>query len=223
MDYPYNFSRCRCLVVCPIYLMGWAAPVSLGEVGSFFTMTGGMTVFNFVDIFRHSIGLPTDWSLPSYVWVNALWIPALLLGYLWVYRHPPKTFLSAAKAALVLLLVFFLSRTWLSEQNLNLLFPFMLIMVGAGSLKSKNFNLFWLLALVFLILNLSVLQLLYLIYPPVIPLKEAFDATFGVARYTARFVVTIIWFFASIQILIAISGRSERLFDRKKLNGRSPN
>jgi Gpi18-like mannosyltransferase len=116
----------------PFYLMGWAAPASPSEVGSFFTMTGGMTVFNVVDVFRHSVGLPTDWTLPSYLWANTLWIPALLLAYLWVYYNPPKTFISATKAALILLLVFFLSRTWLSEQNLNLLFPFMLIMIGAG-------------------------------------------------------------------------------------------
>jgi hypothetical protein len=61
------------------------------------------------------------------------------------------------------------------------------------------------------------------VYPPVIPLKEAFDATYGVARFTARFVVTIVWFFVGVKILIAAFGKSERLFARKSLNGESPN
>ena len=210
------------LLFAPFYLMNWAAPFSLGQVGSFFTMTGGMTLFNLIDVFRQSAILPPNWWSVSYLWINVLWIPALLLGYYWVYRHPPKNFLSAAKAALILLLIFFLSRTWLSEQNLNLLFPFMLILLGSGNLKPKSFNLFWVLALVFLVLNMSVLQLLYLVYPPAIPLKEAFDATFGVARLTARFVVTIVWFFAGVNILIVVLG-NQRLFARKSLNEESPN
>ncbi len=211
------------LLFAPFYLMGWAAPFSLGQVGSFFTMTGGMTVFNLIDVFRQSAALPSDWWSVSYLWLHVLWIPALLLGYFWVYRNPPKNFLSAARAALMLLLVFFLSRTWLSEQNLNLLFPFMLILLGSGDLKIKSFNLFWVLAFVFLVLNMSVLQLLYLVYPPVIPIKETFDATFGVARFTARFVITIVWFFIAVKILIVARGKSERLFARKSLNWRSPN
>lgn len=207
-------------VLCfvPFYLMGWAAPFSLGQVGSFFTMTGGMTLFNLIDVFRQSSILPSNWWSVSYLWINLLWIPALLLGYFWVYRHSPKNFLSAAKAALVLLLIFFLTRTWLSEQNLNLLFPFMLILLGSGDLKPKSFNLFWGLALVFLVLNMSVLLLLYLVYPPAIPLKEAFDATLGVARLTARFVITVVWFLVGVKILIVTFGKSERLFARKSHN-----
>ena len=136
-----------------------------------------MTVFNVIDVFWRTS------AMPSAMWfLGYLWIPALLAGYFWVYRNPPKTLVSLSECAVVLLLLFFISRSWLSEQNINLLFPFMLILVGSGTLKPRSLHLTWIIALAFLLLNMTVPQLLFLVYPPIIPLKEAFDINFGVAR-----------------------------------------
>ena len=130
-----------------------------------------------------------------------IWIPALLAGYLVVYRNPPKSFNDMAKYAVVLLLIFFLSRSWLSEQNINLLFPFLLIMLASGKVSSRNFHLVWIVSLVFLVLNMSIPQLFFLAYPPIISARDAFDVQFGAARLVARFSVTVLWWIVAFGIL----------------------
>jgi Gpi18-like mannosyltransferase len=198
-----------CLWFLPFYLAGWNAPTSQGQVTSYFQMAGGMTIFNIIDVFGHTA------ALPSIVWfLGYLWIPALLLGYVWVLRRSPKTLIQLSQAALVLLLIFFISRSWLSEQNINMLFPFMLILVGAGMLKPRNVHLVWVVGLVFIVVNLSLLQLFFLVYPDVIPLKLAFDAGFGTARLTVRFIIAVVWVLVALGILHA----ALRFDDRKSLN-----
>jgi Gpi18-like mannosyltransferase len=198
-----------CLWFLPFYLAGWVAPTSQGQVTSYFQMAGGMTVFNIIDVFGHTAALPSE------VWfLGYLWIPALLLGFVWVLRRSPKTLVQLSQAALVLLLIFFVSRSWLSEQNINMLFPFMLILVGAGMLKPRNVHMVWMVGLVFLVVNLSLLQLFFLVYPDVIPLKLAFDAGFGTARLTVRFIVAVVWVLVALGILHA----ALRFDARKSLN-----
>jgi hypothetical protein len=198
-----------CLWFLPFYLAGWNAPTSQGQVTSYFQMAGGMTPFSIIDVFWHTA------TMPSELWfLGYLWLPALLVGYIWVIRRSPKTLTQLSAVALVLLLVFFISRSWLSEQNINMLFPFMLILVGAGMLKPRNVHLVWVIGLVFLVVNLSLLQLLFLVYPDVIALKLAFDASFSMARLTVRFVVAMVWLLVASGILYAVL----RFDARKSLN-----
>lgn len=203
-----------CLWFLPFDLAGWNAPISQGQIASFFEMAGGMTVFNIVDVFWRTSTMPSGWWFLGY-----LWIPALIAGYVWVYRKSPKTLISLTEAALVLLLIFFISRSWLSEQNINLLFPFMLILIGTGLLKPRSLHSTWLIGLVFLVLNMSLLQLLFLIYPDAITLKLAFDANFGTARLAARFVVTVAWFLVAADIIYTQTRPRHGNVDRKSLNG----
>jgi hypothetical protein len=194
-------------------LAGWAAPVSLGQVTSFFEMAGGMTPFSIIDVFWRTSAMPSKWWFLGY-----LWIPALIAGYIWVYRKSPKTLIQLSQAALVLLLIFFISRSWLSEQNINLIFPFLLILVGAGMLKPRSVHLVWVVGLVFLVLNMSFLQLLFLVYPDAIALKLAFDASYGTARLAARFAVAMVWFLVALGIITAVARPKRRFDDRKSLN-----
>jgi hypothetical protein len=201
----------------PFYAAGWAMPSSSANVTSYFRMAGGMTLFSVIDVFWRTA------DLPSGLWfLGYLWIPALTAGYIWVYRNPPKTMIALAKCAVVLLLLFFLSRTWLSEQNINLLLPFLLILMGSGTISSRTFHLAWIIPLVFLLLNASVPQLLFLVYPPIIPLKEAFDAAFGTTRLAARFAVTILWFIFASSVLYKIMSNNNCRFHRKSLNPAPP-
>lgn len=198
-----------CLWFLPFYLARWNAPTSPGQVTSYFEMAGGMTPFNIVDVFWHTA------TMPSALWfLGYLWIPALIAGYIWVIRRSPKTLIQLSQAALVLLLIFLFSRSWLSEQNINMLFPFMLILVGAGMLKPRSVHLVWVVGFVFLVVNLSLLQLLFLIYPDAITLKLAFDAGFGTVRLTARFIVAVVWVLVALGVLYA----TVRFDARKSLN-----
>jgi carbon starvation protein CstA len=92
-----------------------------------------------------------------------------------------------------LVLVFFLMRSWLSEPNLNLLLPLMLIAVGLGKMEKRVFHLFWIIPLVFMIINFAFPQLFFLIYPSVLDALAQFDLQFGITRLVARFFVAVLW------------------------------
>ncbi len=183
----------------PFYLTGWAAPTSSAEVGSFFRLAGGMTLFNILDLTMRTADMPAGWWFLGY-----LWIPALLAAYLWVYRKTPRTLVALAEAAVVLLLVFFLARSWLSEQNINVLLPFLLILVGAATIKPRTLHLAWIILMLFLLLNASIPQLLFLVDPQIIAWKDSFDAQYATARLTGRFAVTVIWYVFALGLLFRV-------------------
>ncbi len=195
----------------PFYLLDWAAPASSNEVGSYFRLAGGMTIFNLGDVFASK----SDTS--SGLWfLGYLWIPLLAVGFIWVYRRKPRSMVDLAECAVVLLLIFFLSRSWLSEQNINLLFPFLLMLVGAGILSVRRFHWAWIVPLAFLVLNASLPQLFFLVYPPVIPLKEAFDVDFGTVRLAVRFAITVVWYIVALGILFKVGSNQPAAAKRKQ-------
>jgi Glycosyltransferase family 87 len=172
----------------PFNAFGWMAPESSGQVTSYFRMAGGMTPFNFVEIIQNTVTLPSALFFLGY-----LWIPALLIGYIIVFRNPPKSFNELAEKAVALLLIFMLTRTWLSEPNIVLVIALALI---AFSFKKKGFGDFhflWGVPLIFMIVNTSLFQLFFLVYPPIIPVLAQWDLTIRTARLILRFLVGIVF------------------------------
>ena len=147
----------------PFYLLGWMVPSSNFQLTAYFRMAGGMTLFNIVEILTNTTTLSGNWSLLGY-----LWIPALLIGYYFVYRNPPKTFTELTKAAVALLLIFFLTRTWISEPNVDLIISFALIALSVKEWNFRNFTFLWVFPLIFLFLNTSFPQLFFLVSPSII-------------------------------------------------------
>ncbi len=143
----------------PFYILGWMVPSSNFQLTAYFRMAGGMTLFNIVEIFTNTTTLPGSWSFLGY-----LWIPALLIGYYFVYRNPPKTFSELTKAAVALLLIFFLTRTWISEPNVDIIISFALIALSVKEWTFRNFAFLWVFPLIFLFLNTSVPQLFSLFH-----------------------------------------------------------
>jgi hypothetical protein len=179
----------------PFYLLDWAIPIAPSLATSYFKMAGGLTLFNAVEIFQQSPTVPGGFEFLGYIW-----IVALLLGYYFVYRHPPKTTEGLVEVAIGLLLVFFLTRTWLSEPNLNLLFPLMLILYGYGKIGKTTLHLLWIIPFVFLFLNYAIPQLFFLVDPTVMSAIANFDLQWGTWRVLARFGLTILWFILAIKI-----------------------
>jgi hypothetical protein len=162
-------------------------------------MAGGMTLFNIVEIFQKSATVPI-----GYDWLGYLWIPATIFGYYLIYRNPPKNMLKLVESAVVLLLIFFLTRSWLSEPNLNILLPLFLILFGSGKLSLKTIHLAWVIPFIFLFLNYATPQLFFLVYPPIMSAIGTFDLHVGVWRLIARFVVTVLWYILALKILGAV-------------------
>jgi hypothetical protein len=185
-------------------LLGWMLPSSANEVTSYFRMAGGMTPFNIVEILRDTTTLPASLEFLGY-----LWIPALLVGYYFVYRNPPRSFNELAKAALGLTLIFFLTRTWLSEPNFNLVIVLALFAFTFKQLNFRNFAFLWIIPLIFMFLNTSIPQLFFLVSPSVISALAQLDMHIRGWRLIARFIVVVILqVFAWILVI--------KMFNRKK-------
>lgn len=175
-------------MLIPFALLGWIIPISLGELSSRFGMFGGLTVFSLAELIQ---GSP---MIPASLWfMGFLWVPALLIGYYFVHRNPPRSTNDLFAKAIGLVLVFFLTRSWLSEPNLNLLLPLMLIAVALGKVDKRSLHLFWIIPLVFMVFNLAVPQLFFLVYPSVLNSLAQFDLQFGTVRLVARFAVAVLW------------------------------
>ena len=174
-------------VLIPFAVLDWSIPLSSNNFTNRFGMAGGLTVFSLAEIIQ---GSPI---IPSSLWLlGFLWVPALFIGYYFVYRNPPCSMGDIVTKSIGLVLVFFLMRSWLSEPNLNLLLPFMLIAVGLGKMEKRVFHLFWIIPLVFLIINFAFPQLFFLIYPSVLDALAQFDLQFGITRLVARFFVAVL-------------------------------
>ena len=175
-------------MLIPFLSLGWSIPISSGELSSRFGMAGGLTIFNFAEIIQASP------LIPSSLWfIGFLWVPALIISYYFVYRNPPRSMNNLITISIGLVLVFFLTRSWLSEPNLNLLFPLMLIAAGLCRVKKRVLHLFWVIPLVFMMLNWSFPQLFFLTYPSVLDSLAQIDLNFGTARLVARFAVAVFW------------------------------
>ena len=167
-------------------------------------MAGGMTLFNVVEIFTKTATLPANLGFLGY-----LWIPALLIGYYFVYRNPPKTFNDLGKASVALLLIFFLTRTWISEPNLNLVISLALLALVVKEWNFRNFAFLWVLPLIFLFLNTSFPQLFFLVQPSIIQMLAQVDQQIRFWRLIARFIVVVIWQVFAWRLVIEMLNRKK--------------
>jgi hypothetical protein len=106
------------------------------------------------------------------------------------------------KKSTALILVFFLTRTWLSEPNIILLLPLVLILTSIGELNSLALAAVWVLPLVFTIFNASPPQLLFPSFPEAMGrMLQLFD-DFRTARLVIRTALVILWQAAGWWIVI---------------------
>ena len=193
------------LAILPFNLLGWMAPTSPGQVTSYFRMADSMTLFSLVEVIQNTAVLPAGLEFLGY-----LWIPALLIGYYLVYRNPPKSMPELAEKALVLLLIFFLTRTWLSEPNINLIISLALIALVSKEMNFRNFAFLWVIPLVFMFLNTSVQQLFFLVSPSIIPDLAQLDQSIRLWRLIGKFVIVLFWQFFAWRLVIKLLGTKSK-------------
>ena len=148
-----------------------------------------MTPFNIVEILKDTVTIPSGLELLGYIW-----IPALLLGYYLVYRDPPKTFNELTQKAIGLMLIFFLTYSWLSEPYVNVVIALALLALPLTQINFRNFHFLWVITLVFMILTTNFVQLFYLVSPQSL-ISTAIQIEHNVRdwRLIARFVTVIVW------------------------------
>jgi len=180
-------------------LFGWMVPSSPSQITSYFKMADSMTLFSLTEVIQNTAVLPAGLEFLGY-----LWIPALLVGYYLIYRNPPKSMPELAEKAVILLLIFFLTRTWLSEPNINLIIALALLTLVSKDLNFRNFGFIWVIPLVFMFFNTSLPQLFFLISPQVISNLTQLDQTIRIWRLIAKFVIVLIWQVFAWRLVIKI-------------------
>lgn len=177
------------LWILPFYLFGWTLPASNGQITSFFTRAGGMTPFDIVEILSDTVTIPNGFAVLGYIW-----IPALLLCYYLVYRDPPETFIDLTQKGLGIMLVFFLTYSWLSEPYIIAVLALALFALPLPKLNFRNFHFLWIIALIFMVLTTNFTQLFYLISPQSL-VSSALQIYDNIRSWVliARFFVVVAW------------------------------
>ena len=193
------------LWVLPFYMFGWTAPFSSNQVTSYFMRAGGMTPFNLVEILQNKVSVPSSFSFLGYIW-----IPALLIGYYLVYRNPPKTFNELNQKAIGILLVFFLTYSWLSEPYVNVVIVLALLALPFTKLNFRNFHFLWVIPLIFMVLSTNFFQLFFLVSPSIIASLAQADLYIRSLRLIASFIVTVIFQIFAWRLVIKMFSQRER-------------
>jgi hypothetical protein len=175
------------LVVAPFGLLGWDASPILRHWNAHFTVGGGMSFLTFYELLKDTYQLPGLWWL-----LGLAWIPALGMGIL-ALRPGIYGFVDLLKKSTGLLLVFYLTRAWLSEPNIALLLPFVLILTSIGELHRLALAAVWGLPLIFTLFNASPPQLLFPAFPAAMESTLHWVDEFRTARLIARTALTVAW------------------------------
>ena len=182
--------------VLPFIVLGWdSSPVR--QLNSHFTMSGTMSFMTIARLVRDPLTLPGHWWL-----LGLAWVPALIAA-VWALRHGVGEFEDLLRKSTALVLVFYLTRTWLAEPNAVLLIPLVLILTSLGTLDRRAFTAIWLIPLIFTLFNASPLQLLFVAWPEAMARSLTFVGRYGEATLVARAILVIAWQVVGWSIVVA--------------------
>jgi hypothetical protein len=192
------------LWILSFYIFGWTLPSSSNQLTSYFIRAGGMTPFNMVEILQDTVTLPSGLAFLGYIW-----IPALLFGYYLVYRDPPKTFNELTQKAIGIMLIFFLTYSWLSEPYVNVVIALAILALPFAKVNFRNFHFLWVIPLIFMVLSTNFFQLFFLVSPSIIASLAHADLYIRSWRLIAMFIVVVVFQVFAWRLVI-------EMFNRKK-------
>jgi hypothetical protein len=173
--------------VAPFLLFRWDPAPILSHWNAHFTVAGAMSFMTFFELLYNSYQLPGSWWL-----LGLAWIPALAIGVL-ALRPNTGSLVDLLKNGTALVLVFFLTRAWLSEPNIILILPLVLILVSLGELDRLALAAIWILPLVFTALNTPAPPLLSSSFPRVVASALGWAESLRTARLLLRIAVVVLW------------------------------
>jgi hypothetical protein len=192
------FFACAFLFfVGPFVVLRWDPSPILQHWNAHFSVGGGLTFMTFLELFQDSYQLHGLWWLVGLIWVPALGLAAFIL------KPGGEGLPALLKKSTALIMVFFLFRTWLSEPNLILVLPMILILTCMGHLDSRALIAAWVLPLIFSFFNTSTFQLLFPSLPDLMDRLLQASEVFRLFRLGFRILAVIPWLVAGSWIVIS--------------------
>ena len=173
--------------VAPFVVLGWSPAPIVHSWNAHFTVGGGLSFMSFLEFLYDTYQLSGNWWL-----LGLAWIPALAIGVL-ALKPGIHGFVDLLKKSTALILVFFLTRAWLSETNVILILPFVLILTSIGALDGLALAAVCIVPLVFTIFNASPPQLLFPSFPEAMGRMLSLADGFRSARLIARSALVVPW------------------------------
>jgi len=173
--------------VIPFVLFGWSPAVIIQNWNFHFSVGGGLSFMTFLETLKHSYQLTDIWRIMGWLWVPALGIATYAL------KPGINGSLDLLKKSSALILVFFLCRAWVSEPNIILILPLILILTRMNELKPLSLVAVWVLPLIYSFFNTSLDQLFFPSLPVTMEALLKFAGENNPARFAIRTVVVIVW------------------------------
>lgn len=187
------------LLVCaaPFILLRWDPMPILLHWNFHFSDADGLSFMTFLEIIQNSTQLPGLWWLVGLLWAPALSVAALAL------EPGGEGLLDLLKKSTALIMVFFLFQIRVTEPNIILVLPLILILTSMGRLDRRALTAVWVLPLIFGFFNVSMFQLLFPSMPALMDRLLQLSDIFHTARLVIRTVVVIPWLLAAGWIVIS--------------------
>ena len=175
------------ICVVPFAIFRWDPTPILQHWNAHFTVGGGMSFMTFLELLNDSYQLPGLWWFVGLIWVPALGVVALIM------KPGGAGLIDLLKKSTALVMVFFLFRAWVSEPNLILVLPLILILSSLGELDPRFLTAVWVLPMVFSFFNTSTFQLLFPSMPALMDRLLYLSDVYRTARLAIRTFVVIPW------------------------------
>jgi hypothetical protein len=183
-----------CILPFPVF--GWDPAPILANWNYHFTVAGGMSWTTVYELFKLTSQLIGAWQLLGW-----LWIPGLGLGLLFL-RSRIHTLMDVVRGSVVLLLIFLLTRSWLSEPNVILVLPLVAALAFIGRVNSRALAAVCILPFLFTLLNDSAPQLLFPLLMGSMQTLMRTGGEFRTVQLAAQTIVVAAWQLAGWWIVV---------------------
>jgi len=184
--------------VLPFAVFGWDPTTVVRHLNAHFVMTGTMSPMTVVRLFRDPLLMQGHWWL-----LGLLWIPALAVATVVALRRGVGGFDDLVKMSTALVLVFFLTRSWLAEPNVILILPLVLILTSLGELDRRALTAVWVIPLLFAMFNAAPLQLLFVAFPDAMETALSVFGRFASTSLVVRAALVVAWQVAGWWIVVS--------------------
>lgn len=186
--------------VGPFLVLGWDPSPILNNWNAHFVVGGGMSPLAALELSQ------TSYRLPGSTWlVGLLWVPALGIASYWL-RDGITGLKDLIIKSVAMIMVFFLTRAWLSEPNVILVLPFLVILAAIRAIPRWWLHVVWILPLLFGIVNVSAAQLFFPSFPYTMEAQLRQMEMVRAARLVAKVVIVLPWQILGWSIVVRFLG-----------------